>query len=59
MWPLILQRVKVLIESVKDHNIVVLEAAVLLTANWQVHCHEIWVSIIPEVEVIHFTYNIF
>lgn len=54
MWPLILQRVKVLIESVKEHNIVVLEAAVLLTANWQDHCHEIWVSIIPEVEVNHF-----
>lgn len=51
MWPLILQRVKVIIESTKDHNIIVLEAAVLLAANWQHHCHEIWASIISPNEV--------
>jgi len=50
-----LQRVKSIIESTKDHNIVVLEAAVLLSANWQYHCHEIWVSIIPPNEVKHHT----
>jgi len=57
IWPLILQRVKSIIESTKDHNIVVLEAAVLLSANWQYHCHEIWVSIIPPNEVKHDTLN--
>ncbi|XP_015364450.1 PREDICTED: bifunctional coenzyme A synthase-like [Diuraphis noxia] len=50
IWPLILQRVKSIIQSTKGHNIVVLEAAVLLSANWQYHCHEIWVSIIPPNE---------
>lgn len=56
MWPLILQKIKTLIESNKDQSIIVLEAAVLLNANWQSHCHEIWVSIIPPNEVMHF-YN--
>lgn len=56
MWPLILQKVKSLIESTKDHNIIVLEAAVLLSANWQNHCHEVWVSIIPSNEVKHVIY---
>lgn len=56
MWPLILQRVKALIESNKDRSIIVIEAAVLLNANWQSNCHEIWVSIIPPDEVNY--YNI-
>lgn len=54
MWPLILQKIKTMIKNAKDHNIVVLEAAVLLSANWQTHCHEIWVSIIPPNEVKYF-----
>jgi len=52
-----LQRVKSIIRSTKGHNIVVLEAAVLLSANWQYHCHEIWVSIIPPNEVKHDSLN--
>lgn len=53
MWPLILERIKDVIKSSKDHDIIVLEAAVLINANWQHHCHEIWVSIIPCHEVKH------
>jgi len=51
MWPLILQKIKSLIESSKNHNIIVLEAAVLISANWHLCCHETWVSIIPQDEV--------
>lgn len=54
MWPLILQRVRALIESNKGHSIIVIEAAVLLSANWQSSCHEIWVSIIPPNEVKYY-----
>lgn len=52
-----MQRVKSIIQSTEGHNIVVLEAAVLLSANWQYHCHEIWVSIIPPNEVKHDSLN--
>ncbi|VVC34566.1 Hypothetical protein CINCED_3A007033 [Cinara cedri] len=51
MWPLILQKVKSIIESKKEFKIIFVEAAVLLTANWQSNFHEIWVSIIPLDEV--------
>lgn len=54
MWPLILQKINTIIESKKDCNIIVLEAAVLLNANWKSHCHEIWVSIIPPIEVNYY-----
>jgi len=52
MWPLVLQKVKTTIESTKDHNIIVLEAAILIKANWHFHCHEIWVTIIPPEEAV-------
>lgn len=52
MWPLILQKVKAIVMSTKTHDIIVIEAAVLLNANWHFHCHEIWASIIPPSEVI-------
>lgn len=51
MWPLILQQIKAIIESNKDNNIIIVEAAVLLRANWQIHCHEVWATIIPPDEV--------
>lgn len=51
MWPLILQKVKAIIDSKKEYKIIFVEAAVLLTANWQTHFHEIWVSIVPSDEV--------
>lgn len=57
MWPLTLQRVKTTIESAKGHNVVVIEAAVLLRANWQLHCHEVWASIITPHEVKNSIFN--
>jgi len=51
MWPLILKKVKSIIESTNNTPIIVVEAAVLLSANWQKDCHEIWASIIPPDEV--------
>ncbi|XP_050438514.1 bifunctional coenzyme A synthase-like [Adelges cooleyi] len=52
MWPLILERIKNVIRSTKNYDIFVLEAAVLLTANWQNSCHEVWVTIVPPTEAI-------
>lgn len=51
MWPLILKKIKAIIESKKEYDIIIIEAAVLINANWTTHCHEIWVSIIPPNEV--------
>jgi len=44
-------KIKNNIKSIKNHNIIILEAAVLINANWHFHCHETWVSIIPQEEV--------
>lgn len=52
MWPLIMQKVKTIINSTKMCDVIVLEAAVLLSANWHLQCHEIWASVIPTNEVI-------
>ncbi|XP_050530364.1 bifunctional coenzyme A synthase-like [Daktulosphaira vitifoliae] len=52
MWPLILEKINNVIQSTKNYDIFVIEAAVLLMANWQSHCHEIWVTIIPLDEAI-------
>lgn len=35
----------------KSHDIIVIEAAVLIQAKWQYVCHEIWTCIIPQDEV--------
>lgn len=59
MWPLIMQKVKTIINSTETCNVIVLEAAVLLSANWQLQCHEIWASIIPTNEVIMYYLIIF
>ncbi|XP_018392343.1 PREDICTED: bifunctional coenzyme A synthase [Cyphomyrmex costatus] len=54
IWPLILQEAKkeITIFYKKHHYIVVLEAAVLIQAEWQNECNEIWTCIIPENEAI-------
>uniref|UniRef100_A0A1B6CV28 Bifunctional coenzyme A synthase n=2 Tax=Clastoptera arizonana TaxID=38151 RepID=A0A1B6CV28_9HEMI len=54
LWPLIIEycisEAKELYKS--GHKIVVLDAAVLLSAGWQEFCHEVWVSIVPPEEAI-------
>ncbi|EGI69332.1 PREDICTED: bifunctional coenzyme A synthase [Acromyrmex echinatior] len=54
IWPLILQEAKKEIENLfyKHRNIIVLEAAVLIQAEWQNECSEIWTCIIPQNEAI-------
>ena len=53
VWPAILEEAKKQINSLYERgiNIIVMEAAVLIQANWQPYCHEIWTCIIPEEEV--------
>ncbi|KYQ56622.1 Bifunctional coenzyme A synthase [Trachymyrmex zeteki] len=61
IWPLILQEAKKEIKnlSYKHRNIIVLEAAVLIQAEWQNECSEIWTCIISQNEdKLYFTYAI-
>ena len=53
VWPAILKEAKKQISNLYEQgiNVIVLEAAVLIQANWQSYCHEIWTCIIPEEEV--------
>ncbi|KAI5751570.1 hypothetical protein M8J77_008759 [Diaphorina citri] len=53
IWPLILAQVKEEIARLSEsHKVIVIEAAVLLSAKWQDQVHEIWVTFIPEQEAI-------
>ncbi|XP_078047620.1 bifunctional Phosphopantetheine adenylyltransferase - Dephospho-CoA kinase [Augochlora pura] len=54
VWPIILDEAKKKINDfyVKGFDIIVMEAAVLIQAKWQNHCHEIWTCIIPQEEAI-------
>ncbi|KAI1285198.1 Bifunctional coenzyme A synthase [Halotydeus destructor] len=36
----------------KDHQVIIVEAAILLEAGWNEKVHQVWVSIIPEAEAI-------
>ena len=42
----------------KHAEVVVLEAALLIQANWTDHCHEIWSCIIPPYEVSIFAFSL-
>ncbi|XP_046825866.1 bifunctional coenzyme A synthase [Vespa crabro] len=54
MWPLILEEAKRKINElyIGGYNVIFMEAAVLIQANWQNECHEIWACIIPPEEAI-------
>ncbi|KAI4501903.1 hypothetical protein M0802_003238 [Mischocyttarus mexicanus] len=54
IWPLILEKAKDKIQCLysEGYNVIVMEAAVLIQANWQNECHEIWTCIIPPEEAI-------
>lgn len=54
VWPAILKEAKMQMNSLheKGVDIIVMEAAVLIQANWQNYCHEIWTCIIPEEEAV-------
>lgn len=53
VWPSVLEEAKRQIDILhkKGREFVVMEAAVLIQAEWQPYCHEIWTCIIPEEEV--------
>lgn len=53
VWPIILEETKKQIYdfNAKGFDVIVMEAAVLIQANWQHECHEIWTCIIPQEEV--------
>lgn len=54
VWPALLDEVKHRIEKIrseKSHDVVMIEAAVLLQANWQHEMHEVWSLIVPPERV--------
>uniref|UniRef100_A0A1B6JTY9 Bifunctional coenzyme A synthase n=1 Tax=Homalodisca liturata TaxID=320908 RepID=A0A1B6JTY9_9HEMI len=54
VWPLILEEAQAQAQTLysQGHEVVVLEAAVLIRARWTEACHEVWVSIVPPTEAI-------
>lgn len=54
VWPELLGRVKSVIEEIRQRNeksIVIIEAAVLLQANWDKEMHEVWSLFVPPERV--------
>lgn len=54
VWPELLDRVKAVIESIRQKNeksVVIIEAAVLLQANWDKEMHEVWSLFVPPERV--------
>ncbi|UYV64444.1 COASY [Cordylochernes scorpioides] len=54
VWPRILDKVKQQIEAYREQGVevVVMEAAVLLEAGWDAAVHQVWVTIVPELEAV-------
>ncbi|KAK2716468.1 hypothetical protein QYM36_006821 [Artemia franciscana] len=54
VWPQIAELAKAEIKKFRTEgkDIVVLDAAVLLEANWNEFCHEVWVTIIPPEDAV-------
>ncbi|CAG2059347.1 unnamed protein product, partial [Timema podura] len=52
VWPALLERTKEVIQELYEcgHQVVVVDAAILLQAGWQQDCHEVWACIIPPQE---------
>lgn len=51
VWPAIAQEVEDIIKN-SSEKVIIIEAAVLLMANWQNICHEVWTTIVPREEAI-------
>ncbi|XP_066596883.1 bifunctional coenzyme A synthase isoform X2 [Prorops nasuta] len=54
VWPIILEEAMSMVNKLyaEGFEIIVMEAAVLIQANWGHRCHEIWTCIIPAKEAI-------
>lgn len=60
VWPLLWNKVKGMLDEIRARNnksIVMIEAAVLLQANWQKEMHEVWSLIVPP-ERVNFLHSI-
>jgi dephospho-CoA kinase len=51
MWPLMAERILEQIRAA-DKKIVVIDAAVLIEAEWDKFVHEVWTSMVPREEAI-------
>ncbi|XP_044760646.1 bifunctional coenzyme A synthase [Coccinella septempunctata] len=51
VWP---EMLKDILEKVKNatEDVIVIDAAILLQADWQNHCHEVWTTVIPKDEAV-------
>lgn len=52
VWPAIAEEVNKIIRA-SDKKVIVVEAAVLLTAGWDKQCHEVWTTLVPRQEAIN------
>lgn len=55
MWPAIFKKCEAIMYQMyteEEKEVIVLDAAVLLTAGWDKHCHEVWATIIPQDEAV-------
>ncbi|CAD7082506.1 unnamed protein product [Hermetia illucens] len=54
VWPAVLVEVQKIINRYRDEGckVVIVEAALLLRAGWDIQCHEVWSMIIPPEEAI-------
>nr|CAD7411756.1 unnamed protein product [Timema cristinae] len=54
VWPALLERTKELTQELYEcgHQVVVVDAAILLLAGWQQNFHEVWACIIPPQEAV-------
>ncbi|KAA0192289.1 hypothetical protein HAZT_HAZT001219 [Hyalella azteca] len=54
VWPeiLLLLKNKVAELKIQGAKLVVVDAAVLLEAQWDLQCHEVWVCVLPESEAV-------
>lgn len=55
IWPKLFDVVQDRIRNANEtegYRVVVIEAAILLQAGWETHCHEIWSMIIPKDEAV-------
>ncbi|XP_066997983.2 bifunctional coenzyme A synthase [Anabrus simplex] len=54
LWPHILETAKVESQKLyeKGHKVVIMEAALLIQAGWDQHCHEVWLCIVSPEEAL-------
>lgn len=51
VWPEMLKDILEIIRKASQ-DVVVIDAAILLQAEWQNHCHEVWTTLVPKEEAV-------